>query len=55
MRILFETNIVLDLLLDRYPIAENTAQIFALIENNKYSGFLCATSNVYSPKEILEE
>lgn len=44
MRILLDTNIVLDLLLDRYPHAENAAQLFTLIENEKYSGYLCATS-----------
>ena len=44
MRILLDTNIILDLLLDRYPYAEKAAQLFALIENNKYSGYLCANS-----------
>ena len=41
---LVDTNIVLDVLLDRKPFAEHAAQIFALIEESRIEGFLCATT-----------
>ena len=44
MKILVDTNIVLDLLLDRTPHAMAAAQIFSLVERNVLSGCLCATT-----------
>ena len=44
MKILLDTNIVLDLLLEREPFCNDAKDIFTMIESNKISGFLCATS-----------
>ena len=44
MRVLIDTNVVLDVLLDRRPFAEAATQIFALIEESKIEGYLCATT-----------
>lgn len=44
MRVLVDTNVVLDVLLDRRPFAEAAARIFALIEESRIEGFLCATT-----------
>jgi predicted nucleic acid-binding protein len=44
VKVLVDTNIILDLLLDRSPHAKAAAQIFALIERNVVSGYLCATT-----------
>ena len=44
MRILVDTNVVLDVLLDRRPFAQAAAQVFALVEESRIEGFLCATT-----------
>lgn len=44
MKILLDTNVVLDLLLDREPFAEQAAAIFARIERSETEAFLCATT-----------
>ena len=44
MRVLIDTNVVLDLLLDRRPFAEAATRIFALVEESRIEGFLCATT-----------
>jgi len=44
VKILLDTNIVLDLLLEREPFCNEAKDIFTLIESNKISGFLCVTS-----------
>ena len=44
MKILLDTNIVLDLLLEREPFCNEAKDIFTMIESNEISGFLCATS-----------
>lgn len=44
MKILLDTNIVLDLLLEREPFCNEAKDIFTMCELNKISGFLCATS-----------
>ena len=44
MRVLVDTNIVLDVLLDRKPFSKNAARIFAFVEESKIEGFLCATT-----------
>jgi predicted nucleic acid-binding protein len=42
--VLVDTNVVLDVLLDRRPFAEAATQVFALIEESKIEGYLCATT-----------
>lgn len=44
MRILIDTNVVLDLLLGREPFARETAAIFAMVERSEIEGLLCATT-----------
>jgi predicted nucleic acid-binding protein len=39
-----DTNVVLDMLLDRRPFAEAASRIFALVENSIIEGVLCATT-----------
>jgi predicted nucleic acid-binding protein len=44
LRVLVDTNVVLDVLLDRKPFAEAAAQVLALVEESRIEGFLCATT-----------
>ena len=44
MRVLVDTNVVLDVLLDRRPFAEAATQVFAFVEESRIEGFLCATT-----------
>lgn len=44
MKILLDTNIVLDLLLDRKEFGKLAKEIFLKIENKKVKGFLCPTT-----------
>jgi len=44
MRVLFDTNIVLDLLLDRKPHAEAAADLFARVESGEMTGYIGATT-----------
>lgn len=44
MRIMLDTNIVLDVLLDRTPFAQAATEIFGLVEQSKIEGYLCATT-----------
>lgn len=44
MKVLFDTNVVLDVLLDRAPFAAVAAQLFAKVEKGELGGFLCATT-----------
>lgn len=44
MRVLVDTHIVLDVLLDRRPFAGAATEIFALVEESRIEGLLCATT-----------
>lgn len=44
MRILFDTNVLLDVLADRPPFAEVAASLFAAVERGRLSGVVVATS-----------
>jgi len=44
MKILLDTNVVLDLLLAREPFVHEAREIFILLENDVVEGFLCATT-----------
>lgn len=44
MRVLVDTNVVLDVLLNREKFAEAAADVFALVEESRIEGFLCATT-----------
>jgi predicted nucleic acid-binding protein len=43
MKVLFDTNVVLDVLLAREPHAAVAAQLFALVERGEMQGCVCAT------------
>ncbi|WP_457605728.1 type II toxin-antitoxin system VapC family toxin [Nitratifractor sp.] len=44
MKILLDTNVVLDLLLEREPFVQNAREIFVRIEKGEIEGFLGATT-----------
>jgi len=44
MRVLLDTNIVLDVLLARQPFVGASAELFGLIEHSEIEGLLCATT-----------
>ena len=44
MKILFDTNIVLDVLMDRLPYAEPAVELFSKVEEGAIIGYLCATT-----------
>lgn len=49
MRILIDTNVVLDFLQERQPFVENAARIFERIDTSEIEGFIAATTitNIY--------
>lgn len=44
MRILLDTNVVLDLLLNREPFSNEAVKIFSLVESKRLEAFLSATT-----------
>jgi len=44
VKILFDTNVVLDLLMDRAPHADLAAELFSRVEEGSVIGCLCATT-----------
>ncbi|NTW28999.1 MAG: PIN domain-containing protein [Coriobacteriia bacterium] len=44
MNILFDTNVILDVLLEREPYVDAAAKLFALVDNGRIKGFICATT-----------
>lgn len=44
MRILVDTNVVLDIFLAREPFVQDAAEIFAMVERTEVEGLLCATT-----------
>ena len=44
MKTLFDTNVILDLLLDREPYSQAAASLFSKAEAGELSGFVCATA-----------
>ena len=44
MKVLFDTNIILDVLLDRKPFSEHASYLLSSVERSEMSGFLCATT-----------
>jgi predicted nucleic acid-binding protein len=44
LKALFDTNVVLDLLLDRAPHAETAAALVSRVERGELAGYLCATT-----------
>jgi len=44
LRVLIDTNIVLDVLLARRPFVESASRVFALVEQSRIEASLCATT-----------
>ena len=44
MNVLFDTNIILDVLLDRKPFSEYASALMSKVERSEINGFLCATT-----------
>ncbi len=44
MKVLLDTNVVLDVLLDRKPHVADAARIFRMVEEGRATGLLCATT-----------
>ena len=44
MKVLFDTNIILDVLLDRKPFSEHALYLISKVERSEINGFLCATT-----------
>ncbi|NLT36511.1 MAG: PIN domain-containing protein [Gaiellales bacterium] len=44
MRVLFDANILLDVLLEREPHVEVAEKLVALVDNRRIEGFICATA-----------
>lgn len=44
MKVLFDTNVVLDVLLDREPHTDAAARLFALVDSGRLEGSICATT-----------
>lgn len=44
MKILIDTNVVIDVLIDRKPFADNSSAVLKLCEANKIKGFITATT-----------
>jgi len=44
VKVLFDTNIILDVLLDRKPFVELSAGLVSLVEEKEIKGYLCATT-----------
>jgi predicted nucleic acid-binding protein len=44
LNVVFNTNVVLDVLLDREPFCKSAAQLFSYVESGTIAGYLCATT-----------
>ena len=44
MRVLFDTNVLLDILLEREPYIEVASKLFSLVDNGRIKGSICATA-----------
>lgn len=44
MNVLFDTNIILDVLQNRQPHAQAATQLFARVEHKQIKGYVCATT-----------
>lgn len=44
MKVLFDTNVILDVLLDREPFADDSSFLLSKVERSEIIGFVCATT-----------
>ncbi len=58
MKVLFDTNVILDVLLDREPFSRDAAILLAKVEQTEIVGFACATTITtihYLSTKILDQ
>ncbi len=55
MKIMCDTNVILDVLLEREPFAEDSYKILKLCEEHKIDGFVSASSvtDIFYPSEKI--
>ena len=44
MNVLFDTNVIFDVLLEREPFIDAASKLFALVDNGRIKGSVCATT-----------
>jgi len=44
VKVLFDTNVILDVLLEREPHIDTASKLFALVDNGRINGCICATT-----------
>ncbi len=44
MKALFDTNVILDVLLDKEPFSEHASYLMSKVERSEINGFVCATT-----------
>ena len=44
MKVLFDTNVILDVLLDREPFVHDSLYLLSKVEQSEITGFVCATT-----------
>lgn len=44
MKVLFDTNVILDVLLDREPFSDDASFLLSKVERSEITGFVCATT-----------
>ena len=44
MRVIVDTNVVLDVLLEREPFVKSAIEVFCLVEESRIDAFICATT-----------
>jgi predicted nucleic acid-binding protein len=44
VKVLFDTNVILDVLLEREPHVDAASKLFALVDNGRIDGWICATT-----------
>ncbi len=57
MKILFDTNVILDVLLDREPFSDPAAYLMSKAEQSEIRGFVCATTMTtiyYLVKKVVD-
>jgi len=44
MKVLFDTNVILDVLLDREPFVDDASHLLSMVERSEITGYICATT-----------
>ena len=54
MRVLFDTNVVLDVLMDRKPYSNVASLLFSEVEKDNIKGFIPTDIPVFTPDELMK-